>query len=78
MANSGIPTFIDAAHAIAHNKVIIVDETTVIGGSFNFSKKAEEKNAENLLIVRSAGQARLYKDNWNRHKEHSEVLSPRY
>ena len=25
LANSGIPTKIDAAHAIAHNKVIIID-----------------------------------------------------
>lgn len=26
---------------------------TVITGSFNFTKAAEEKNAENLLIMRS-------------------------
>lgn len=78
LANSGIPTFIDAAHAIAHNKVMVIDGTTVITGSFNFSKKAEEKNAENLLILRSAELAKAYKENWNRHSGHSEVLAPRY
>jgi phosphatidylserine/phosphatidylglycerophosphate/cardiolipin synthase-like enzyme len=67
----GIPTFIDAEHAIAHNKVMIIDRETVINGSFNFTKAAEEKNAENLLILRSKELAGRYIDNWNRHKQHS-------
>jgi len=43
MANSGIPTKIDAVHAIAHNKVMVIDGETVITGSFNFTRAAEEK-----------------------------------
>ena len=43
---------IDAQHAIAHNKVMIIDGETVITGSFNFTKAAEENNAENLLVFR--------------------------
>ena len=78
LANSGIPTFIDAAHAIAHNKVMIIDGTTVISGSFNFTKKAEDKNAENLLIIKSEEMAKLYKDNWDAHRQHSEEYAPRY
>jgi phosphatidylserine/phosphatidylglycerophosphate/cardiolipin synthase-like enzyme len=50
-SNLSIPTYIDSAHAIAHNKIIIIDRSTLITGSFNFTKKAEEKNAENLLIL---------------------------
>jgi PLD-like domain len=38
--------------AIAHNKVIVIDGETVLTGSFNFTKAAQEKNAENLLIIR--------------------------
>jgi phosphatidylserine/phosphatidylglycerophosphate/cardiolipin synthase-like enzyme len=49
LVNPGILTKIDSAHEIAHNKVIIIDGETVITGSFNFTKAAEEKNAENLL-----------------------------
>ncbi|MFZ1037152.1 MAG: phospholipase D family protein, partial [Smithella sp.] len=49
LLNAGIPIYIDAAHAIAHNKIIIIDQDTIITGSFNFTKAAEEKNAENLL-----------------------------
>jgi len=53
LVNMGVPTLIDAAHAIAHNKIMVVDDATVITGSFNFTKAAEENNAENLLVIRS-------------------------
>ncbi len=72
LANSGIPTLIDDRHAIAHNKIMIIDRETVITGSFNFTKAAEEKNAENLLIIRNKALAKIYLENWQKHKEHSE------
>jgi phosphatidylserine/phosphatidylglycerophosphate/cardiolipin synthase-like enzyme len=40
--------------------------------SFNLTKAAEEKNAENLLILRNKDLAKIYIDNWEKHKEHSE------
>src|ERR1035437_9768819 len=52
VAHAGIPTYIDDKHAIAHNKIMILDRSTLITGSFNFTKAAEEKNAENLLVVK--------------------------
>jgi len=78
LANMRIPVYIDAKHAIAHNKVIIIDRGTVITGSFNFTKSAEEKNAENLLIIKSKDLARIYMDNWLKHKEHSDIYPSRY
>jgi phosphatidylserine/phosphatidylglycerophosphate/cardiolipin synthase-like enzyme len=72
LANSGTPTYIDDRHAIAHNKVMIIDRETVITGSFNFTKAAEEKNAENLLIIRNKALAKIYIENWEKHREHSE------
>jgi phosphatidylserine/phosphatidylglycerophosphate/cardiolipin synthase-like enzyme len=63
LANQGVPTKIDAAHAIAHNKIIIIDGETVITGSFNFTKAAQEKNAENVLIIRDKALAALYTQN---------------
>ncbi len=56
-AHMGIPTFIDPVHAIAHNKIMIIDNNTVITGSFNFTKAAEEHNAENLLVLHSTDLA---------------------
>src|SRR5437879_1831499 len=32
LVQSGVPVFIDAKHAIAHNKIIILDNATVITG----------------------------------------------
>ena len=70
--NAGIPVWIDAKHAIAHNKVIIIDSAVVVTGSFNFSKATEERNAENLLIINSPELAKVYTANWEQHRLHSE------
>jgi phosphatidylserine/phosphatidylglycerophosphate/cardiolipin synthase-like enzyme len=75
--NSGIPVKIDTKHAIAHNKVMIIDGGTVITGSFNFTKAAEEKNAENLLVIRDKKLAERYTKNWQEHEKHSEVYAGR-
>jgi phosphatidylserine/phosphatidylglycerophosphate/cardiolipin synthase-like enzyme len=75
LVNSGIPTKIDAEHAIAHNKVMVIDGEVVITGSFNFTKAAEEKNAENLLVIRDKKLAELYMKNWHEHEKHSEVYA---
>ena len=75
--NNGIPTKIDAQHAIAHNKVMIIDGEVVITGSFNFTKAAEENNAENLLIIHDKKLAERYTKNWQEHEKHSEVYAGR-
>jgi len=41
---------------------MIIEDETVITGSFNFIKAAEENNAENLLIIRSKKLAKRYKE----------------
>jgi phosphatidylserine/phosphatidylglycerophosphate/cardiolipin synthase-like enzyme len=71
--NAGITCLIDDAHAIAHNKVVVIDGQTVITGSFNFTKAAEEKNAENLLIIHDPALAAKYTTNWTAHAKHSTV-----
>ena len=78
LANMKIPTYIDSKHAIAHNKIIIIDKETVITVSFNFTAAAEDKNAENVIIIKSKELAVLYIDNFLKHKSHSEKLAPRY
>lgn len=73
--NAGVPTFIDGKHKIAHNKIMIIDGKTVITGSFNFSKSAEEGNAENLLVIDAPELAKKYSENWKNHLLHSEPYS---
>ncbi len=43
-----------------HHKVIIVDDHTVLTGSFNFSANATESNDENLVIIRDPDLAALF------------------
>jgi phosphatidylserine/phosphatidylglycerophosphate/cardiolipin synthase-like enzyme len=73
LTHAGIPVWIDAQHAIAHNKIMIIDGQTVITGSFNFTKAAEQQNAENLLIIRDFSLADKYTANWQKHLAHSEL-----
>ncbi len=70
-AQGGVPVFTDAEHAVSHNKIIVIDGATVITGSYNFVKRAEYKNAENMLVIRSAELAAKYEENWERHFAHS-------
>ncbi len=69
--NSGIPTVIDDKYAIAHNKILIIDKHIVITGSFNFTRAAENDNAENLLILQSDELAARYTQNWQYHLSRS-------
>jgi len=50
----------DANDYNMHDKVMILDGETVITGSYNFSKSAEKKNDENVLIIHDAGIAETY------------------
>jgi phosphatidylserine/phosphatidylglycerophosphate/cardiolipin synthase-like enzyme len=70
--HAGIPIWIDAKHQIAHNKIMVIDGATIITGSFNFTRAADEHNAENLLVIRSSELATKYSDNWKAHLEHSD------
>jgi phosphatidylserine/phosphatidylglycerophosphate/cardiolipin synthase-like enzyme len=77
LKNQGADVLIDARHAIAHNKIIIVDERVLLTGSFNFTNNAEESNAENLLIIRdNPDLIRKYLANFAEHRKHSEPYEP--
>lgn len=45
-----------------HNKFIIIDEEKVLTGSFNYSKNADEKNDENLFLIKDERIAKKYLD----------------
>ena len=70
LVHEGVETYIDEMHPISHNKIIIIDEAIVLTGSVNFTR-ASEKNAENLLVIRSPKVAATYEANWQNHFKHS-------
>ena len=72
---AGIEVRSDGKHAIQHNKVMLLDDDIVITGSYNFTKSAEVRNAENIIILKSAYAAKRYADNWVAHWGHGEEVS---
>ena len=47
LRSKNIDVLIDNKVAIAHNKVMVIDSKNIITGSFNFTKSAQDKDAEN-------------------------------
>jgi phosphatidylserine/phosphatidylglycerophosphate/cardiolipin synthase-like enzyme len=67
----GLHPHIDHAHAIAHNKIMIIDQRVVVTGSYNFTNQAEGENAENLLIFRGHPElVKEFRQNFLTHKSH--------
>ena len=66
IANRILP-YVDAGVKIAHSKIIVIDQATVITSSFNFEKAAQKANAEDLLIIQGhPSVATAYRNNWQR------------
>ncbi len=70
LENAQIEVRQDGKHAIAHNKVMVIDQEVVITGSFNFTNSAATRNAENFLILKSADLALQYRLQWQSHWAH--------
>ena len=56
----GVPVLQDGNPRTFHHKVLIIDQITVVTGSFNFSRNADESNDENVVIIQSPEIAAEY------------------
>lgn len=70
---AGVPVAFETRYRAAHNKVLIADAEgpgcNVVTGSYNFTWSAQNRNSENLLVLRGhCPLARAYRDNWLRHQ----------
>ncbi len=57
---ANLPVRTDGNKYTMHHKVIIIDDSTVITGSFNFTNTADNANDDNILIIRNPIVAALY------------------
>ena len=48
---AGLDVYQDANPGLMHHKVMIIDQSIVIFGSYNFTNSAETRNDENLLVI---------------------------
>jgi phosphatidylserine/phosphatidylglycerophosphate/cardiolipin synthase-like enzyme len=74
LTNARIRVWVDSKVAIAHNKVMVVDGSVVITGSFNFTAAAQNHNAKNLLVISDPALATEYQTNW----KSRQAVSQRY
>lgn len=72
--NMQIPVWIDNKPAISHNKVMIIDDDLVITGSYNFSRAAQYRNAENMVFIRSKDIAGEYLNNFQKRLKVSQYV----
>jgi phosphatidylserine/phosphatidylglycerophosphate/cardiolipin synthase-like enzyme len=59
LRESHIPVYLDAGKFTLHDKVMIIDDT-VVTGSYNFTRKANDTNNENALVIKEKAFADLY------------------
>lgn len=64
--SNGVEVLPDGNPYIMHHKVFVVDDQTVVTGSFNFTLSAEEQNDENVLILHDAEVAAAYAEEFDR------------
>lgn len=60
LLQAGLDVRLDGNPKNMHHKVIILDERTVVTGSYNFSRSAETRNDENVLIIHDSAIASQY------------------
>ncbi|MFP3019615.1 MAG: phospholipase D family protein [Arsenophonus sp.] len=79
LVNHRIPVRLNNKYAIMHNKFIIVDGHSVETGSFNYTKSAAFRNAENVIYLRNLPNiAEKYTREFNRLWRESTDINPTY
>ncbi len=66
LACAKVPVKVDGNKYTMHHKVIIIDNSIVITGSFNFTKSADTANDDNVLVIYDPAIAQQYVDEFNR------------
>lgn len=72
LQGAAFPIRYDYKYAIFHNKFIIIDQDEVLTGSFNFTKSADIKNAENLNVIKGCNIGQVYEDKWQQYWKESQ------
>lgn len=78
LARQGVPVRIDSRYAIMHDKFLVIDSRTVETGSFNYTRAATFRNAENVVVIENApAVAAAYGREWSRLWQESEPFDGR-
>lgn len=79
LANNGVQVRSNSKYEIMHHKFIVIDKMHVQTGSFNYSKAAAEKNAENVIVLWNAPDiANKYGQAWMKLWEDGQPVKAQY
>jgi phosphatidylserine/phosphatidylglycerophosphate/cardiolipin synthase-like enzyme len=62
----GIPLRVDKTEYHMHHKFVVVDRTTLLTGSYNWTRGAAEQNEENLIVTSDVRLVRPFVDEFER------------
>lgn len=60
LACGHVPVKVDGNKYTMHHKVIVIDQSIVVTGSFNFTKSANNENDDNVLVIYDPSVAQQY------------------
>ena len=61
LAEKGVSVYVDGySDTLMHEKVIILDNSVVIAGSYNYTRSADKRNDEQVLVIQSPEVAGLF------------------
>ncbi|MCA3013935.1 MAG: DUF1669 domain-containing protein [Myxococcaceae bacterium] len=66
LARQGVPVRIDRTEAHMHHKFAIADGTTLLNGSFNWTRSATKVNEENVMVTVDPAAVRAFKAEFDR------------
>lgn len=73
-AGGSVHTIGMPAHYSMHNKFLVIDDHTVLTGSFNFTIAAATQNWENLVVIESESLAAVFHQEWENIRTRKETL----
>jgi phosphatidylserine/phosphatidylglycerophosphate/cardiolipin synthase-like enzyme len=66
LLGAGVDVRLDANPGLMHHKFMVIDGEIVVTGSYNWSAAAEERNDENLVVIRDRAVAGAFEREFER------------
>ena len=67
LKDNGVQIRENGRYTNMHDKFMVIDSDIIEAGSFNYTRTAEDQNAENVLVLQGAAQVvQDYQKQWNR------------
>jgi phosphatidylserine/phosphatidylglycerophosphate/cardiolipin synthase-like enzyme len=60
LRRAGLDVHLDGNPGLMHEKLIIIDGKIVVIGSFNYTRAADERNDENIMVIYDPALARIF------------------